>query len=339
MNRFKLKKTKMLDEAVLGHKRQGILKVSLIFVLVFAIANTIASVIQSVPLSIYSFSAIFSSEEYHALMTQLESGSLTLEEYTDSVTNLVTTIITSLPFWVTLVSLFSTAVIIAVSIIYCVKFEKRPITSMGVRRKDVAKEYLLGMGIGSLMFALSYLFAYLCGAVTISLNEYISPLIILFFLAFVIQGASEEFLVRGYYMISLARDTTIPVAIGLSSVFFGLLHIANAGFTFIAFVNIVLMGIFLGIYVFKRGDIWGACAIHTMWNFVQGNIFGARVSGIVIDKSVFTTTYKEELSFISGGAFGLEGSLCVTLILLVSILLLLLIGTKKSEISDYEIDE
>mgnify|MGYP003308639897 CR=1 FL=1 len=35
MNRFKIKKTKMLDEAVLGHKRQGILKVSLIFVLVF----------------------------------------------------------------------------------------------------------------------------------------------------------------------------------------------------------------------------------------------------------------------------------------------------------------
>lgn len=338
MNRFKIKKTKMLDEAVLGHKRQGILKVSLIFVLVFFIGNMLSSVIQSVPLTIYSFSAIFSSEEYHTLIGQLESGSISLEEYTELATSLITSIMTSLPFWVTLITLFSTALVIVTSIVYCVKFEKRPITSMGVRKKDIAKEYLIGMGIGAGMFALSYLFAYLCGAVTISVNSYISPFIILFFLGFVIQGASEEFLVRGYYMISLARDTTIPVAIGLSSIFFGLLHIANAGFTFIAFINIVLMGIFLGIYVFKRGDIWGACAIHSTWNFVQGNIFGARVSGIIIDKSVFVTTYNEDLSFISGGSFGLEGSLCVTLILLVSILLVLLVGTKKSEVSDYEID-
>lgn len=339
MNRLRLKKTKMLDEAVLGHKRQGIVKVSLIFVLVFFIANTVCSMIQSVPLSIYSFSALFNNEEFHELVAKLEEGALTFEEYTDSATNLIIIIVSSLPFWITLISLFSTIAIIATSIIYCVKFEKRSISSMGIRKKDIAKEYLLGMGIGSVMFALSYLFAYLCGAVTISLNEYISPFIILFFLAFVIQGASEELLVRGYYMVSLARDTTIPISIGLSSVLFGLLHIANAGFTFIAFVNIILMGIFLGIYVFKRGDIWGACAIHTMWNFVQGNIFGSRVSGIVIEKSVFTTTYNEDLSFISGGAFGLEGSLCVTLILLVSILLVLLVGTKKSEISDFEIDE
>lgn len=337
MNRFKINKTKMLDEAVFGHQRQGILKVSLIFVFVFFIGNMLSSIIQSVPLTIYSFSAVFGSEEYRTLIEQLESGSVSLEEYTELAIDLITSIMTSLPFWVTLINLFSTALVIVVSIVYCVKFEKRPISSMGVRKKDIAKEYLLGMGIGTAMFGLSYLFAYLCGAVTISINHF-SPFIILFFLAFVIQGASEEFLVRGYYMISLARDTTIPVAIGISSIFFGLLHIANAGFTFIAFINIVLMGIFLGIYVFKRGDIWGACAIHSMWNFVQGNIFGARVSGIVIDKSVFVTTYKEDMSFISGGDFGLEGSLCVTLILLVSILLVLLIGTKKSEISDYEID-
>ena len=190
----------MLDEAVLGHKRQGILKVSLIFVLVFFIGNMLSSVIQSVPLTIYSFSAIFSSEEYHTLIGQLESGSISLEEYTELATSLITSIMTSLPFWVTLITLFSTALIIVTSIVYCVKFEKRPITSMGVRKKDIAKEYLIGMGIGTGMFALSYLFAYLCGAVTISVNSYISPFIILFFLGFVIQGASEEFLVRGYYI-------------------------------------------------------------------------------------------------------------------------------------------
>ena len=338
MNRFKIKKTKMLDEAVRGHTQQGILKISLIFVLVFFIANTISSIFQSIPVSIYSVTAMLTNEEYQELIRLFMNEAISYDDFLTGLLNVTESIVLNIPFWITLIMLFSTVFVIATSIFYCVKFEKRPISSMGVRKKDIAKEYLLGMGIGTAMFGLSYLFAYLCGAVTISVNHF-SPFIILFFLAFVIQGASEEFLVRGYYMISLARDTKIPVAIGLSSIFFGLLHIANAGFSFIAFVNIVLMGVFLGIYVFKRGDIWGACAIHTMWNFVQGNIFGVRVSGIAIDKSVFYTTYDENLSFINGGSFGLEGGLCVTLILLVSILLILLVGTKKSEISDYEIIE
>ena len=32
--------------------------------------------------------------------------------------------------------------------------------------------------------------------------------------------------------------------------------------------------------MFKRGNIWGACAIHSFWNFAQGNIFGSYVARI-----------------------------------------------------------
>ncbi len=338
MNRFKIRKTKMLDEAVLGHKKQGIFLTTVIFVLVYIIGSTLSSVIQSIPLSIYSITSLMSSTEYNALMEQFMADQISYTDFMLGMVDVVESLVVNLPFWISLISLFSTALIIVASVVYCVKFEKRPISSMGIRKKDFALEYGLGFLIGAVMYGLSFLITFLTGTIEISFNEF-SPVIFLFLLAFVVQGASEEFLVRGYYMVSLARDNKIAVAIALSSIFFGIMHIGNAGVSFVAIINIILMGIFLGIYVFKRGDLWGACAIHTSWNFVQGNIFGSLVSGMRMDKPLFITNTVGDATFVHGGAFGLEGSLCVTLVLLLAILAVLLIGTKKSEISDFDIVE
>lgn len=336
MNIFEIKKTKMLDEATFGHKPQSLFIVVLIFMLVFAIGNTIQSLVVAIPSAIYAINAIFSNEAFQDLIEGVKNDTITGEEYADALEQLMTEVVAGIPAWIFIISLFATVGTIAAAIFYCKKFEKRPISSLGIRKNGAVTEYLLGAGIGTLMIGLVYLVAYLTGTVEISVNEYISPLIILFFLGYIIQGASEEILVRGYLMISLARDTRIFVAIILSSLFFALMHLGNPNFGLIAFINIILFGVFLGIYVFKRGSLWGACAIHTMWNFVQGNVFGVSVSGLGIMPSFFTTTVSDSKEFISGGAFGLEGGIASTCVLLLGILVVLLIKTKESEVSDFE---
>ena len=113
---------------------------------------------------------------------------------------------------------------------------------------------------------------------------------------------------------------------------FSLMHISNANFGIIPFLNITLFGIFAAVYMLKRGSIWGVAAIHTVWNFMQGNIFGFSVSGNPKFNSVFDTTLGEVGSILSGGEFGLEGGLGATVILLIALVVVLAMPAKKSEL-------
>ena len=243
----------------------------------------------------------------------------------------------SMPWYVVLVSLFSTGLMILGAIIYCKKFEKRGVASLGIRKTNYALEYGVGALIGLAMYGAVVLIAYLTGSVSVTQGSEFSFVIILFFLAFVIQGAGEEILLRGYLMTSVARDYKVGLALAFSSAVFSILHASNGGVSLIALINVFAFGIFEGIYILKRGDIFGACAIHSMWNFAQGNIFGSSVSGISNIPSIFNMTYDVHQPQINGGAFGLEGGLVTTIVLIVAIGILMLIPPKKSELPEYEL--
>lgn len=68
----------------------------------------------------------------------------------------------------------------------------------------------------------------------------------------------------------------MPLCVGIvvNSIVFALLHMANTGISLLALLNLFLFGVFMSVYMVRRGNLWGACAIHAVWNFVQGNVFG-----------------------------------------------------------------
>jgi len=97
-----------------------------------------------------------------------------------------------------------------------------------------------------------------------------------------------------------------------------------------------LFGLFASVYALKFNSIWGVCAIHSAWNFVQGNIFGLQVSGM--DKMV--TIWRFEAignDYITGGDFGPEGGLSVSIVLLIA--LIVLINLKLHRNDDYNVNE
>ena len=85
-------------------------------------------------------------------------------------------------------------------------------------------------------------------------------------------------------------------------------------------------------------NIWIVGAAHSIWNFVQGTIFGVSVSGIQIKRTVFVGKSVEGASFINGGKFGLEGGLSVTLVLLAGIGILVWSLYRKGMIISIEED-
>lgn len=328
---IRLNRTKMLDEAAINHRPSHFMHTLLIFLLVYFIANIAISMITAIPTAIY----LLTVDSFWELVRGALNDTITEEAFNEAMTQITANV----PWWVTLISLMASGgVLIGASIIYCKFIEKRPIKTLGLRKTNYGLEYGVGALIGVGMYALTFLIAFACGSVKIVGGASFTFPIILFLIGFVIQGAGEEIFVRGYLMTTVARDYKIGLALAFSSAVFALMHGANAGVGALALINIFLFGVFEGIYILKRGDIIGACAIHTMWNFAQGCIFGSSVSGISAMPSIFNTEFDLERTPANGGVFGLEGGFAATIVLLIAIGAILLLKPKQSELPPYELN-
>ncbi len=225
----------------------------------------------------------------------------------------------------TALSLISTIGMTAVTIAFCRFIQKRKLATIGFTKQRAGKDYLIGFGMGFLLFSASVLICVLTGSLKINgiSDAFSIGTFVLFIVGFMLQGMSEEVLCRGYFMVSIGRRYSMWVAILLNSIIFAALHLLNDGISVLALVNLTLYGVFASLYFIERGSIWGAAAFHSVWNLVQGNFWGLRVSGMVTECSVFQSTTVDSRTIINGGAFGPEGGLAVTIVLAVGIFVLL----------------
>lgn len=233
-------------------------------------------------------------------------------------------------------NLFCTIFGTIISLFCCRCIEMRHVRSMGVRKRRLIPHYMTGLGIGAVLMTSITLLTVISGANSIRLCSGVNyGLILLYLLGFFFQGMSEEFIFRGYLMSSLGSRSTI-LAIAVNSAAFGVAHGLNPGLTPLAMVNLILFGLFASFYVILFDDIWGACAIHSVWNFMQGNIYGISVSGSGKSESIFQTNQRSSHDFLTGGAFGIEGSIFTTIVLIIGSCIVLYAIKKRYSGSDSE---
>jgi len=315
------KNSQMLAQARQARFQPKLILQILLFIAVYSIGNAIASVILVVPTLI----GIFTDP---ALLSAIASGDASS---TSSAVVQVTMTIMEQP-WILLISLFATAATTLACFLYCRKIERRSWGSMGFRKPGWLGRYAKGYAIGTGMLLLCALILWLMGQLDFALAKDISVVYILaFFVGFVIQGMSEEVLVRGYFMVSLSNRCHTAVAVGISSVCFALLHLGNPGISWLALLNLTLFGVFMAVYILRTDDIWGACAIHSAWNFAQGNLVGIRVSGLTQLPTLAVMNPVGDQALLHGGDFGLEGGLMVTFVTLAAIALTLLLPQKSAQ--------
>ena len=161
-------------------------------------------------------------------------------------------------------------------------------------------------------------------------------MLILYLFGFLIQGAAEEILLRGYFMISLTATAKPLTAAVTSSLLFSLLHVGNAGTSFLSILNVFLFGLLLGFLVFRTGSLWLAAGLHGAWNFAEGCLFGLPVSGISPGHSILASVPDATRTLTNGGAFGPEGGAVTTLVLLLALGIFFLLPTKRWDASDGE---
>ncbi|MEO2203071.1 type II CAAX endopeptidase family protein [Paenibacillus pabuli] len=131
----------------------------------------------------------------------------------------------------------------------------------------------------------------------------------------------EELIFRGLMFQAVNRLLGSWTALAVTSLFFGIAHLGNTGATlWSAFAITLEAGVLLGAAFMWRRNLWFAMGLHFSWNALEG-LLGIPVSGHTTAGLLIVKVQGPYL--LTGGDFGLEGSVVPVIIsLLIAILML-----------------
>ena len=233
--------------------------------------------------------------------------------------------------------LFSFVIILFLFIFWVKVIEKNALSSLGFVKRNWLKYLGWGIMFSLVQMGVIALIYQISGIGSFELNELsLEPILFILglFPFWLLQGGTEEVATRGWLLTRIAARTNLPLAIAISSSLFGILHMGNAGVTFLSVLNIILDGVLAGLLFIYTDSIWLVVAQHGTWNYVQGNLLGFQVSGTGADASIFSFTMGSGPDGLTGGTFGAEGSIITTLVLLVSLVIVYRLGERKERVDN-----
>lgn len=122
-------------------------------------------------------------------------------------------------------------------------------------------------------------------------------------------AVTEELLFRGVLFRIVEERTGTGIALVLTGVLFGLVHLFNADATLWGALAIAIEagGLLTAAYVATR-KLWLPIGLHFGWNFAAAGIFGTEVSGRGTPQGLLDAATSGPVA-VTGGGFGPEGSL------------------------------
>ncbi len=208
------------------------------------------------------------------------------------------------------------------SMIYAKFVEKRPLSDIGLTF-DLKSIWRFVKGMLLSVIVLAPIFAVMCalgiyeftGFGTVSASMFA-----VYFGAFLVQATSEEIMCRGFLMTSIGKKFAKPVAVFFGSVAFIAPHLQSmtpfGSEDIISIANLVLVSIFFSILFYKYDTIGMCAGFHMGWNFIVSYVCGLQLSGMESSgESLVNMNVNASSIFLSGGEYGLEGSVIVTVAL------------------------
>jgi membrane protease YdiL (CAAX protease family) len=139
-------------------------------------------------------------------------------------------------------------------------------------------------------------------------------------LAFFLVGMTEEFMLRGYLLYTLARGIRFWPAAILLAILFGAMHKGNPGESPFGLVAAALIALVFSLSLWRLGHLWWAIGFHMSWDWAESYFYGTPDSGGV-SAGRLMEAHAHGATLISGGATGPEGSVwCGLVIALAAIL-------------------
>jgi membrane protease YdiL (CAAX protease family) len=237
-------------------------------------------------------------------------------------------------FWAAVILVSSFFLVYVIVGLWVGLFEKRPFWTLGYEGKNALQQYLRGLLIGMLIFSAAVgilsAFRFVGFENSDPSQRGLAALsgVIFILIGWIVQGGAEEMLARGWILPVLGARYRPWIGLVVSALSFSAWHALNEHLSVIAVINLALFGIFAGLYAMREGSIWGISALHSAWNWVQGNFFGFAVSGSSFGGGTLLDLVEKGPDWMTGGLFGPEGGFAVTLVLLIGIGVILLWKSK-----------
>lgn len=194
--------------------------------------------------------------------------------------------------------------------LYTRLLERRVAHELGWR--GAWREFGAGWLVGTLLFGVTIGVLALLGAYRVSgLREQLSVMTIPLCVSLA-AAVIEEIVARGVVFRLLEESLGTWIALAISAALFGLGHLSNPNATPLAALAVAVeAGVLLAAAFVLTRRLWLAIGIHAAWNFTQSGIFGVPLSGIPMHGIVVGELAGP--AWLSGGAFGAEGSVVAVL--------------------------
>ncbi|MGH8369386.1 MAG: lysostaphin resistance A-like protein [Gammaproteobacteria bacterium] len=224
-----------------------------------------------------------------------------------------------------LVALLLVVAVIVTYRIYVHLVERRPVIEFGFH--GTGPELGRGFLVGMLLFSCTMLILWLCGVASISSGSGWHALGYQLVGA-ILAGVMEETLVRGVLFRIIEESLGSWIALAISAAVFGALHAFNPGATVVSSIAIALeAGVLLAAVFMYTRRLWMAIGLHAAWNFTEGGIFGANISGTDA-QGMWTSTFTGP-EYLTGGKFGPEASVVAILVCLAAGAVFLLLAKRR----------
>lgn len=184
--------------------------------------------------------------------------------------------------------------------------ERREVTELSL--PGAGREFAIGAIVGTALYGACVLLLVVLGMYSF---EGLNPVSIMIpGIAMAVKSAVfEELVFRGVLFKSVEAMAGSWIAIIISSLVFGFIHLLNPSATIGGAVYICIEAglLFSAAYMVTR-RLWMAMGLHMLWNYVQSAVFSGIVSGGVMMPGLIKTKV-EGPDWVTGGSFGMEESL------------------------------
>jgi membrane protease YdiL (CAAX protease family) len=189
--------------------------------------------------------------------------------------------------------------------------DRKPLMSIGLSIKDKANEMLIGLAFALAFIGGLFAILWLLGAISVTGFVGFKPGVFIVSMMLFLAAFDEEIIFRGYVLNNMMDSSSRWVALAGSSALFALMHAGNPSVwsNWVPMTELFAAGFILGIsYTFTK-NLWFPTFFHFGWNFFQG-LLGFEISGINVDswKMISHENTGNVPDIISGGSFGIEGS-------------------------------
>lgn len=208
---------------------------------------------------------------------------------------------------------FGTILSVLFLIVLCITFYKLVIRHLGAKKHDdlpfdvrTLRDTALGFGGGALGISICVGLAAMFGVYRITDTDEFSDWLTIIFVFGLYAGFFEELLTRGILLRWLEEIVGTWLAMIVSALVFGFLHLWNDNATVFSSLAIAIeAGIVLGAAYILTRSLWLAIGLHAGWNIVQA-LWDVPVSGNPTVGPIAATL--EGPSLLAGGGFGLEAT-------------------------------